>query len=84
MRQTIQQVGELCMLQVLAVEGEEYSNNPEVNTASDSPVSNEIQQLIQEYAPIFQDPVTLPPFRPGYDHQITLKDGSNPVNLRPY
>ncbi|GKC00536.1 retrotransposon-related protein [Tanacetum coccineum] len=84
MRQTIQHAGELCMLQVLAVEGEEHSNNPQVNTATDSPVSSDIQQLVQEYTPIFQDPVDLPPFRPGYDHQITLKDGSNPVNLRPY
>ncbi|GKC16027.1 retrotransposable element Tf2, partial [Tanacetum coccineum] len=84
MRQTIQQGGEICMLQVLAVEGEEYSNDLQVKVVADAPVSKDIQQLIQKKEQNFQDPVNLPPFRPGYDHKITLKEGSNPVNLRPY
>ncbi|GJV27346.1 retrotransposable element Tf2 [Tanacetum coccineum] len=62
MRQTIQQGGEICMLQVLAVEGEEYSNDLQVKVVADAPVSKDIQQLIQKNEQIFQDPVNLPPF----------------------
>ncbi|GJW31678.1 TCP-1/cpn60 chaperonin family protein [Tanacetum coccineum] len=75
MRRTIQQAGEICMLQVLAVEGEEYSNDLQVKVVADAPVSKDIQQLIQKNEQIFQDPV---------NHKLTLKEGSNHVNLRPY
>lgn len=40
--------------------------------------------MLEQFCDIFQDPVSLPPSRPGFNHKITLKEGSNPVNLRPY
>lgn len=43
-----------------------------------------LQQLLHAFDDIFQEPKSLPPFRKGFDHQIPLLAGSNPVNLRPY
>lgn len=43
----------------------------------------QIQDLIVEFADIFEDPKHLPPPRPGFDHKIPLK-GSAPFNLCPY
>ncbi|GJS00216.1 retrotransposon-related protein [Tanacetum coccineum] len=45
--------------------GEEYSNDLQVKVVADAPVSKDIQQLIQKNEQNFQDPVNLPPFRPG-------------------
>ncbi|GKB10616.1 hypothetical protein Tco_0844539 [Tanacetum coccineum] len=42
-----------------------------------------IAELIQEYADVFAVPTSLPPER-VYDHKIILKEGSVPVNVRPY
>lgn len=42
-----------------------------------------IQQLLQEYKDIFEEPVTLPPKR-ALDHTIPLKPGVVPPNIRPY
>ncbi|GKD77201.1 hypothetical protein Tco_1339822 [Tanacetum coccineum] len=44
----------------------------------------DIQYLLNEYQDIFQDPKRMPPFRKGFNHKILLKEGSNPINLRPY
>lgn len=43
-----------------------------------------LQQLLSSYSDIFEEPKSLPPFREGFDHQIPLLAGSDPVNLRPY
>lgn len=40
--------------------------------------------LLESFSDIFQEPTSLPPFREGFNHQIPLLAGSNPVNLRPY
>ncbi|KAJ4817704.1 polyprotein [Rhynchospora pubera] len=42
-----------------------------------------IQQLLDSFNDVFQEPASLPPPRP-IDHQIVLKDDSKPINLRPY
>lgn len=47
-------------------------------------VSDKIQQLVLKYGDIFEEPNTLPPFRDNHNHKIVLKDGSDPVNQRPY
>jgi hypothetical protein len=39
--------------------------------------------LLQEYADVFQQPSRLPPAR-EVDHCITLKEGTEPINVRPY
>ncbi|XP_063948159.1 uncharacterized protein LOC135152240 [Daucus carota subsp. sativus] len=44
----------------------------------------ELQQLRQEFASVFEDPVGLPPSRTTFDHKIPLAPGEGPVNIRPY
>ena len=40
-------------------------------------------ELITEYQDIFEEPKKLPPHR-VHDHKIILKEGAQPVNVRPY
>ena len=42
-----------------------------------------LEQLLQEYAGIFEEPKTLLPHR-SHDHRIILKEGTSPINVRPY
>lgn len=43
-----------------------------------------IDQLLTQFADIFREPTELPPSRPGFDHKIPLKDGTNPFSIQPY
>lgn len=43
----------------------------------------EMQQLLSQFADIYQKPTQLPPHR-DIEHHINLKDGTDPVNVRPY
>ncbi|PNY00055.1 Ty3/gypsy retrotransposon protein [Trifolium pratense] len=54
--------------------------------ASDSLVAlpKAFEKLLVQYDDIFEEPTTLPPSRPGFDHKIPLKEGVQPFNLRPY
>jgi hypothetical protein len=45
--------------------------------------SQEVQQLLNEFAIVFQEPSGLPPSR-QYDHHIPLIPGARPVSMRPY
>jgi len=45
--------------------------------------SEDIQDMLVQYAVIFQDPKQLPPHR-AYDHAIPLYPDAVPVNARPY
>ncbi|XP_057418902.1 uncharacterized protein LOC130713120 [Lotus japonicus] len=42
------------------------------------------EAILQDYGDVFEEPVELPPFRGIHDHKIILKEGSNPISLRPY
>ncbi|XP_040996109.1 uncharacterized protein LOC121242288 [Juglans microcarpa x Juglans regia] len=42
----------------------------------------DLQRVIQEYEDVFQDPSCVPPMR-EVDHCITLKEGTEPINVRP-
>ncbi|XP_024043371.1 uncharacterized protein LOC112100028 [Citrus clementina] len=42
-----------------------------------------MQDLLKEYNTLFQEPTKLPPRR-EIDHNITLIEGTEPVNVRPY
>nr|XP_009593959.1 uncharacterized protein LOC104090542 [Nicotiana tomentosiformis] len=44
----------------------------------------EIQQVLHEFEAVFSEPKGLPPFREPFDHHIPFKEGTNPVNARPY
>jgi hypothetical protein len=42
-----------------------------------------MKELLQAFLDIFTDPSSLPPTR-EVDHRITLKEGTESVNVRPY
>nr|GFA37929.1 hypothetical protein [Tanacetum cinerariifolium] len=46
-------------------------------------VPEKIAELLHQYEDVFAVPTTLPPTRPC-DHQIPLKEGTIPINSRPY
>jgi hypothetical protein len=46
-------------------------------------VPAEVQQILDQYSKVFQDPQKLPPER-SYDHSIPLVPGAVPINARPY
>jgi len=51
-----------------------------VHTESEEP---QLSQLLRAYADIFAEPKSLPPPR-SHDHRIILKEGTSPINVRPY
>jgi hypothetical protein len=53
------------------------------DTQEQSPLLPEVQQLIDEFADIFQEPTELPLCRPC-DHKIPLVPGAPPVAIRQY
>lgn len=60
--------------QVCAIEG---------NAGSQLNSSDIIQQQ-EEFSDIFAEPKALPPFRANHNHKIPVKEGSDPINQRPY
>ncbi|PKA66247.1 putative mitochondrial protein [Apostasia shenzhenica] len=44
---------------------------------------DELNFLLQTYSEVFTEPKGLPPHRP-FDHQIVLKEGTDPINVKPY
>ncbi|RVW32429.1 Transposon Tf2-8 polyprotein [Vitis vinifera] len=60
---------------------------PTMETApADAPTKvtqQSMQRLLKEYEDVFQEPSSLPPVR-EVDHCITLKEGTEPINVRPY
>ena len=57
-----------------------YLQSVKVSTQQAHP---DIQRLMQEFNEIFQDPKQLPPVQ-NINHHIILKEGTTPVNVRPY
>jgi len=55
-----------------------------IETGSSVKIPTPLQHLLQEYWEVFQDPTCLPPARGHFDHKIPLKEGTSPINLRPY
>ena len=43
----------------------------------------ELEQLLNDYDDVFQEPSGLPPER-LHEHKIILKNGTEPINVRPY
>ena len=46
-------------------------------------IPDAIQAVIATYSAVFDMPPGLPPLR-DHEHRITLKEGTNPVSVRPY
>lgn len=69
-------------------QGEGYCFHIAVTPASSDPLHDStlppnIHSLLAKYAPLFQDPQTLPPAC-ATDHHIHLMPQAAPVNVRPY
>ena len=60
---------------------------PTMETApADAPTKvtqQSMQRVLKEYEDVFQEPSSLPPAR-EVDHCITIKEGTEPINVRPY
>ncbi|KAI3522148.1 hypothetical protein L1887_11628 [Cichorium endivia] len=55
----------------------------EASDHSNDHVHPGLEEILKEFADVFELPVGLPPPR-GHEHAITLKTGTEPVNVRPY
>lgn len=61
----------------------EQNNNFSCHQMSMENNSTELQPLLEEFADVFEEPKSLPPAR-NFDHQIHLRLGTEPVNVRSY
>ena len=57
--------------------------NLAVEGCSKKAIPPEIQDLLDAFGDVFEEPKSLPPHR-ELDHRILLKPGTTPVNVRPY
>jgi len=71
----------LCMLQMLSENDSDYKP---LRDASEQAIDPTFHQSLATYEDIFQEPSALPPLRGHFDHKIALKEGTSPINLRPY
>ena len=71
----------LCMLELIQMPGSSCMTL-EVEDKDGTPP--EVQQLLGAYDDLFLEPTTLLPSRGHFDHKIPLKEGTSPINLRPY
>lgn len=69
------------MLQLCSVTSSDISGSSDVSDSSNWPP--EIQQLLEVYATLFEQPTQLPPSR-ACDHAIPLIPGASPVYSSPY
>ena len=69
----------LCLMRTLDLE---KSDNSAVSL-KEGAAEYQLQDLLQTYEDVFQEPKTLPPFR-IFDHMINLKEGTQPINIKPY
>jgi len=52
--------------------------------AETPPLQATTESLLAEFDDIFHIPKEVPPFRPKFDHNVSLIQGANPINKRPY
>ncbi len=76
MQRELRRCPEGILLQLLAVELGVEQQCPSINDP-------DLQQLLEEFQGLFEEPHGLPPVR-RHDHKIPLIQGSLPVNVRPY
>ncbi|XP_074265326.1 uncharacterized protein LOC141587757 [Silene latifolia] len=55
----------------------------ELTTSEGNPVPTAVQTILDDFKDVFKTPTELPPHR-TYDHTIHLKEGTTPINVRPY
>lgn len=71
---------EQCFLVLYKEKNKEGQQLNQMQFGENSP---HLTELLEEYKELFAEPSHLPPERP-HDHQIVLKQGVEPVNVRPY
>lgn len=81
----VNQGSQLSLVQLFSIQGEEVKKSPRAYPPlATQTIPPDLQKILNYYLEIFSEPTTLPPLRPGLEHKITLKEGSNPINQRPY
>lgn len=74
MLKVVQQASEQSMMQLYTGHKDNPLPNPQIHTISENPNPHpDIQTLLNRFGVVFQDPYTLPPFRPGFNHKIPLR-----------
>jgi len=72
----------LCSLRL--IEGQDHEGQPISTRLRPCVTKNDALTVLQEeYREVFEEPRSLPPPR-SHNHNIPLKEGSNPINLGPY
>lgn len=56
------------------------NSDTEGSSTSEAPT---LKNLTKEYHDVFEEPTGLPPIK-ECDHKISLKEGTNPINVKPY
>ena len=75
-QKTALQSAHLFAIQLLATESGATKDQIQTSEAK-------LSALLKEFTDIFEESKTLPPHR-SHDHKIILKEGTSPVNVRPY
>lgn len=76
MVRTIRKEGGGYLLELNRLEGED-------NQMNDSCPHPDLQPILDHNQAVFNMPKGLPPIR-GHEHSIILKEGSDPISVRPY
>lgn len=79
MMKTIRKTGEGLLIELMAVEQESLINTKDASKI----VPKELSDLLEQYSRVFKMPLGLPPER-SKQHRIVLKEGTNPISVRPY
>ncbi|XP_074296892.1 uncharacterized protein LOC141627552 [Silene latifolia] len=68
----------------MQVEDQNLQGLSPLNCVPGSAIHVPISDLLKDYSALFEEPKSLPPSRGILDHRIPLKNGANPVSIRPY
>lgn len=77
---------QVCLIWAVYGEEEEVNRLYALTTSEESLQEADttiLDQLLKDYDDLFQEPHALPPIR-LHDHRIPLKEGTQPINVRPY
>lgn len=79
MMKVIKKVQGGLLIELARIEGHVQEADSEIEAS----IPPELQLILRQHQQVFEMPMGLPPLR-TQQHHITLKQGSNPVNVRPY
>ncbi|PKA50156.1 putative mitochondrial protein [Apostasia shenzhenica] len=73
----------ICFHSSILAASNSASSTPDLFHALNSTQQGELQSLLDNYLEVFSEPKGLPPHR-AFDHRIILKEGTDPINVKPY